>query len=101
MKKTIKGFITYKAPELWRGDGPTINFQTLKPENHPEIWTDTVTVSEHSFEVEVPDDFDPRAGLITAIKAKQKKAAADFEALCTDIQRQISQYEALTMEVKV
>lgn len=100
MKKTIKGFITYEHSR-YAPENPRIAFNASMPENYPDIFTDTVTFCEHTIEVDIPDDFDPRAGLIAALKARQVKAAADFAALCTDIQRQISQYEALTMEVKV
>ena len=99
MKKTITGYITYEHSH-YNPENPRIAFSASKPENYPEIFTDTVTFCEHNIEVDIPDDFDPRAGLIASLKARQKLAAADFAALCTDIQRQISQYEALTMEVK-
>lgn len=44
---------------------------------------------------EVPDDFDPRPQQIAALQAKQRQAAADFETLCTDIKRQISELSAI------
>ncbi len=97
MKKLIQGFITYQV-RSWDPKKPVINFSTMQPEKYPDCFSDTVTVCEHSFEVEVPDDFDPRVGLIAGLKEKERKARADFEKLCTDIRRQISQYEAISMD---
>ena len=91
MKHTITGYVTYeKARHM---DKPRIDFQTWKPGKHsiPAM----VVVCEHSIEVEVPDDFDPRPDLIKGLEEQQQKARADFEKLCTDIQRQISELTCL------
>ena len=90
-KHIINGYVTYeKGPHATK---PRINFYTFKPK--PENWPYLVIVSEHSIEVEVPDDFDPRPELVKSLQEQQKKARADFEKLCTDIQRQISELQAL------
>lgn len=94
MKVTINGFITYeKSPYMNKAK---IGWCDFRPS--AGIWPDLIVVGEHSIEVEVPDDFDPRPNLIAALKEKEQKARADFEALITNIQRQISQYEAITMD---
>lgn len=92
-KHTVKGFVTYEKSKY--DDAPRIDFMSCKPT--PSLWPDMVIVSEHSIEVEVPDGFDPRPELIKDLHAKQKKARADFEKLCTDIQRQINELQALEM----
>lgn len=96
MKKVIKGFVTYTHDKYNPADRE-FDFFTFDPRKSKN-WPDTVVVCEHSIEIEVPDDFDPRPGLIAALKEKERKARADFEALCTDIRRQISQYEAIGMD---
>ena len=63
----------------------------------------TTEVSEYGYALvgptevtfEVPDDFDPRLQQIKALQAQQRQAAADFEKLCTDIKRQISELSAI------
>lgn len=90
-KHTINGYVTYEKSKYV--EVPRIDFYTFKPS--PEDWPGLVVVGEHSIEVEVPDDFDPRPELINGLKEQQKKARADFEKLCTDIQRQISELQAL------
>ncbi len=94
MKHTIKGYITYEKSVY--DEKPSINFYTFKPDS--KTWPNTVIVGEHSIEVEVPDDFDPRPELIKGLQERQKKARADFEQLCTDIQRQISELQALELK---
>lgn len=96
MKHTIDGFIAYTKRA--HAKEPTISFSIYKPSK--EYAPDTVVVRAHSIKVEVADDYDPRPELINGLKEQMKKARADFEALCTDIKRQISQYEALPNEVK-
>ena len=54
-----------------------------------------VTVMPHSIEVDIPDDFDPRAQQVEMLKAEKQKAMADFQALVTSIDRKISELTAL------
>jgi len=56
---------------------------------------DAIYVAPVEVTFEVPDDFDPRPQKIKALQAKQRQAAADFEKLCTDIKRQISELSAI------
>ena len=44
---------------------------------------------------EVPDNWDPRPAQIKALQEKQRAAGAAFAALTTEINRQISQLEAI------
>lgn len=96
MKHTIKGFITYEKSKYSKN--ARIDFTSYRPTS--DIWPNMVIVSEHSIEVEVPDNFDPRPDLIASLKEKEQKARANFKALVTDIRRQIIQYEALSMDEK-
>lgn len=94
MKHTLKGFITYEKTPY--DNKPKIDFFTFRPSAN--VFPYMSVVSEHSIEVEVPDNFDPRPEFIKALKEKEQKARADFELLVTDIRRQISQYEAISMD---
>lgn len=94
MKHTITGFITYTKRVY--SDQEKFSFQVYAVS--AEYQKDTIAVCEHSFEVEVPDDFDPRVGLIANLKEIERKTRADFEAKITEIKRQISQYEAISMD---
>jgi hypothetical protein len=44
---------------------------------------------------EVPDDFDPRPTQVKALQARELALRAQFAAAVTEIQRQISQLQAL------
>ena len=97
MKKTITGFITYQAAPRWMGGSsgsPSIDFFTFDPRKS-DSFKDHVVVKQHSFEVEVPDDFDPRPELVKNLEAELTKARADFEMTVTRIKREISQHQAL------
>ena len=91
MKHTIKGYITYSKDPY--ATEPEISFYTFNP--NPEHWPDLVVVAEHSIEVEVPDNFDPRHGLITNLKEQEKKAMAEFQAKVTAIHKRISELQAI------
>jgi hypothetical protein len=90
-KHIIKGYVTYTESRY--NAKLQVSFHTYKPDT--KIWPGMVIVGEQSIEVEVPDDFDPRPELIRSLQERQTKARADFEKLCTDIQRQISELQAL------
>lgn len=54
-----------------------------------------VVVCEHSFEVDVPDDFDPRAGLVANLEAAKQKITAEFQAKVTEINGRIQSLLAI------
>lgn len=91
MKHTIKGYVTYEKSEF--ATKPTISFYTFKP--NATYFPGIAIVREQSIEVDVPDDFDPRPDLIKGLKEKERKARADFQATLTEIQRRISELEAI------
>lgn len=83
MKAQIKGFITYQKSD-WDGEERFSFFPfEMKESNH-------ITVMPHSFEVDIPEDFDPREKQVELLKAKKQKAMADFQAMVTEIDREIS-----------
>ena len=91
MKKVIEGFITY-APSAYGSEEKFDFFPfEMKVSGH-------ITIMPYSFEVDIPDDFDPRAKQVEALKAEKKKLMADFQVRCTEIERKISELTALTCE---
>ena len=53
-------------------------------------------VCEQEVEIEVPDDFDPRAQKIAALERYKQKITAEFQKAVTDINRRISELQAIT-----
>lgn len=56
-----------------------------------------VLVGPHDFEIEVPDDFDPRPQQIAAIDAAIAETRAKLTARITELQEQRSRYLALEL----
>ena len=52
-------------------------------------------VGEQEIEIEVPDNYDPRAQKIAALEKHKQKVMADFQKSVTDINRRISELQAL------
>jgi hypothetical protein len=97
MKHTVKGFITYeKSP--W-DESPKIGFQEWKPS--AELFPHMVIVRAHSIEVEVPDNFDPRADMIANLRQQEQRAMADFELSVNQIRKRISELEAIEYTAEV
>jgi hypothetical protein len=57
--------------------------------------SDKILLGKHTIEFEVPDDFDPREGLVRNLQRKKKKLADEFNARVTEIDRQIQTYLAI------
>jgi hypothetical protein len=56
---------------------------------------DIVFVGTTDVTFEVPDDFDPRPAQVKALQEKERELRAQFAAAVTEIQRQISQLQAI------
>lgn len=84
MKVTIDGFISYSPhnDSFW--------FHPIDMDAYGYI-----TVQPHKFDVEIPDDFDPRAKQIDGLKAEKLKLMADFQKRCTEIEAKISELTAI------
>ena len=87
---TIDGFITWRHA-AWMSR-PEVGFLTYDPR---AMDGDYVVIRPHSFEVEVPDDFDPRPAQIAALREKREKAAAAFSAYVAEIDASISKLLAI------
>jgi hypothetical protein len=52
-------------------------------------------VGERQVEIEVPDNYDPRAQQIAALEKKKKQVMADYQKTVTEINARISNLQAL------
>jgi hypothetical protein len=52
-------------------------------------------ISEQEVEVDVPDDYDPRAQQIAALEKQRQKVMADYQKTVTEINDRISKLKAL------
>ena len=94
-KHIIKGFITYKKSE-WESKA-SVNFYNFKPA--AEHFPDLVVVGEHSFEVEVPDDFNPTPLQVAALQAQKKALRLKLADELRVIDDRISKLTCITNEV--
>jgi uncharacterized protein YfaS (alpha-2-macroglobulin family) len=92
-KHKITGYITYRPARPWM-DYPEVNFFTFDPRKL-EAFNDYIVIREHEFEVEIPDDFDPRPAQVAALGAELQKVRADSGRRCAEIEAQISALTAI------
>lgn len=96
MKHTIKGHVYWDpAGNLECGDFAFLPFDMRDWEEkskYGRIW-----ICEHNVEVEIPDDFDPRAEQIRALEAEKRALNAAFAAKVTEIDRRIRSLQAIEM----
>jgi hypothetical protein len=52
-------------------------------------------VCEQEIEIEVPDDYDPRAQKIAALEKHKQKVMADYQKTVTEINARISKLQAI------
>ena len=53
-------------------------------------------VGEQEVEVDIPDNYDPRAQQIAALEKYKQKVMADYQKMVTDINERISNLQAIT-----
>lgn len=92
MKHTIQGWvIQYKWD--WH-DQPVVSFSTSEP-----TADDVVSiVGPHSFEVEVPDDFNPIPQQVAALEEMKRKARLVLAKELADLDDRISKLTCITFE---
>lgn len=54
-----------------------------------------ITVCDHEIEVEVPDDFDPRAKQVEILRKEKQRINAEFAKRVTQIDEQINRLTAI------
>lgn len=84
MNVTIEAFVTYHKYE-WEQE-PTY---TLDCSDMSTVSPDYVTIRKQAFEVDLPDDFDPRPLQIEALRKEKVKVLAEAAAKATNIEEQI------------
>lgn len=54
-----------------------------------------ITVGVQEFDVEIPDDFDPRVQQVEILLKEKERISAEFSKRCTEIQNEINKLTAL------
>lgn len=93
-KHTVKAYVVYYQPE-W-ADTPTIllSHYSLKGDGF-------AVVREQEFEIDISDDFDPTAILIADLEEKKRQLRAELAQKLANIDKQISNLQALPMPAEV
>lgn len=91
-KQTVKGF-AYHVDYGWGDPAEYLIYSsaTIGDDNYTLIGPVEV-------QIEVPNDFDPRPAKIAALEAKKQELRAKFSAAATEIERKISELQAITCE---
>jgi len=80
----------YFSKYSWENKGEFLLFYAKIDGNENMVY-----VSTQEVEVDVPENFDPRALQIAALEAQKQKAMADFQKSVDDINERISKLQAL------
>ena len=89
MKLKLTAFLHFRK-YAWQKDGEYQIFYARLPDD------DTLSyVCEQEVEIEVPDDYDPRAQQISALEEKKLEVMAHYQNIVTDINERISKLQAL------
>jgi len=86
IKTTIR---IYFCKYSWETEGKFVPFA------YPVDSADYTFVCEQDIELEVLDNYDPRAQQIAALETKKAKAMADYQKSVTEINDRISKLQAL------
>ena len=87
LKTTINIFYTQYSWEE-KGNYEVLSFKTADTEHR-------TYVGEQDIEIEVPDDYDPRAQKIAALQAQKLKIMSDYQKTVTEINARISELQAI------
>jgi hypothetical protein len=87
IKTTIHTYYTQYSWEE-KGNYEVLSFKTADTEHR-------TYVGEQEIEIEVPDEYDPRAQKIEALQAQKLKIMADYQKTVTEINARISKLQAI------
>lgn len=91
MKVKVTAHIYYKKyPWETEGNFEVFNFRF-------DDSTDHTYVGEQEIEIEVPDNYDPRAQQIAVLQKQRQKVMAAFQVTVDQINRQISELQSIEM----
>ena len=92
MNHKIKGFLHCEPARSWMLD--CVNGYSLQFYNSKEIPGMTM-VMPVSFDIELPDDWNPALDVVKTLEAKKKDLQAEFQDRITAIQAQINKLTAI------
>lgn len=93
---TIKGFAYCKPAREWESDNSNYRDGFNYGYCHAELDGDGfIKAGTATLTIDLPDDFDPRAGAVETLKDQKQKLMAEFQARINQIDQQISQYTAI------
>lgn len=92
MKHTIEGYIKFEQYS-W-DDKPTYFFSMYENSESSDCCI-RATVMKHSFEVDIPENFDPTPGAIAQLKAEKENLRANFAARVAEIDARINSLLAI------
>ena len=91
MKVTINGFIGWKK-DSWERDG-AFYFHPFEMSEYGYV-----QVMPHSFEIEIPDDFNPIPKQVEILEKEKAKIRAEFTRRIAQLNDQIGKLQALTFD---
>lgn len=96
-KAVIKGIVIWEKM-VWQ-DTPNIIFFTGSAATAPgsSEYANRAVIYEHSFEVDVPDNFDPTAGFIAELEEQKRQLRLKLAAELAELDDRISKLQALPM----
>jgi hypothetical protein len=93
-KHTVTGALYLYTPERAYTDKPIYHFNAS-----PILDSATFTkIVDHSFDIEIPEDFDPIPGQLAALNEKKRQLRLKLAAELADLDDRISKLSALTFE---
>jgi hypothetical protein len=95
MKVSLKGYIVFGKFD-WENGPPRFQFFDFNPSGK-----DFVKVLDYTIEVDVPDDFDPRALMVRGLEREKESVTAAFQARITQINAQIQSLLAIENAAEV
>ena len=91
MKIKIDGGIYFDTNALKYGCGTKHKFFN----GEFKAWANYVPICAHTVEADIPDDFDPRPGMIEVLQEERKRAHANFAAKVMEIDQCINSLLAI------
>lgn len=90
-KHIVKGYVTFKPAEYdWEKD--KVGFVDFKPHGNSS-WGHIV--GEHSIEVEIPDDFDPRVQQIKDLEEQRQRLHTEFARRVKELDDKLAKLQAI------
>ena len=95
---TLKGFVHCKPADRYDCDDHVRDGLKYSFWEYEKLGGGNALVAPYTIKLEIPDNYNPNTQFIEALEAEKKKTMADFQNRVTEIDRQISQLTAITME---